>query len=213
MVWGYDLSTFPAARCQVLAILDLVSRKWIDHLICSEATSTQVAVLFTRALEAERLLDEVTARLDGLADPARPRADQPILLAVSDNGAQMTSGSTREFMALHAIATHFGRPGVPTDQAPIESFLGQLKTESPQLAAIDEPAALATELEAIRAHYNGVRLHAGIGYVTPDDEHEGRGPAIRKAREAGLETARLRRLTYHRQQRLHQPDRGPVDVG
>ncbi|MCA1698890.1 MAG: integrase core domain-containing protein, partial [Actinobacteria bacterium] len=182
MVWGYDLTAFPAARCQVLAILDLLSRKWIAHLICSEASSTQVQVLFTRALEAEGLLDQATARIDGLADPAKPRADQPILLAVSDNGAQMTSGSTREFMALHAIATHFGRPGVPTDQAPIESFLGHLKTESPQLAAITEPAALARELEAIRGHYNSVRLHAGVGYVTPDDEHQGRGPAIRNAR-------------------------------
>ena len=27
MVWGYDLRSFAAARCQVLAILDLVSRK------------------------------------------------------------------------------------------------------------------------------------------------------------------------------------------
>ena len=67
----------------------------------------------------------------------------------------MTSVSTREFMALHAIATHFGRPVVPTDQAPIESFLCHLKTEAPQLAAIEEPAALATELDTIRAHYNG----------------------------------------------------------
>ena len=30
---------------------------------------------------------------------------------VSDNGPQMTSGSTREFMAMCAIAQHFGRPG------------------------------------------------------------------------------------------------------
>jgi hypothetical protein len=29
----------------------------------------------------------------------------------------MISGSTREFMALCAIAQHFGRPGSPTDQA------------------------------------------------------------------------------------------------
>ena len=34
-----------------------------------------------------------------------------------------------------------------------------------------------------------MRLHAGIGYVTPNDEHQGRGPAIRKARQAGLEQA------------------------
>lgn len=27
-------------------------------------------------------------------------------------------------------------------------------------------------------NYNGVRLHAGLQYVTPNDEHEGRGDAI-----------------------------------
>jgi transposase InsO family protein len=206
MVWGYDLSAFPAARCQVLAILDLVSRKWIAHLLCPEATSLQVQVLFTRALAAEGKLDEATARLDGaLADPAHPRADQPILLAVSDNGAQMTSGSTREFMALHAIATHFGRPGVPTDQAPIESFLGHLKTEHPQLETIADPAALAVELDALRHDYNGVRLHAGIGYVTPDDEHTGRGPAIRHARRVGLQQAREQRIAYHRHRNRQRP--------
>jgi len=205
MVWGYDLTSFPLARCQVAAILDLVSRKWIAQLICTEATSTQVQVLFTQALEAEALLDEMCARIDGLADPARPRSDQPVLLAVSDNGAQMTSGSTREFMALHAIATHFGRPGVPTDQAPIESFLGHIKTESPQLAAIEDPAALGVELDAIRERYNGVRLHAGIGYVTPDDEHQGRGAAIRQARREGLRRARRRRIAYHRKHRNQPP--------
>jgi len=62
----------------------------------------------------------------------------------------------------------------------------------------DWVATLRAELALVHQHYNSVRLHAGIGYVTPDDEHEGRGPAIRKAREAGLEQARLRRITYHR---------------
>jgi hypothetical protein len=32
-----------------------------------------------------------------------------------------------------------------------------------------------------------LRLHAGIGYVCPNEEHEGRRQAIRKGREAGLE--------------------------
>ena len=40
------------------------------------------------------------------------------------------------------------------------------------------PAALDTELHWIRREHNTVRLHASIGYVTPDDEHHGRGPAI-----------------------------------
>ena len=116
----------------------------------------------------------------------------------------MTSGSTREFMALCAIHQHFGRPGTPTDQAWIESLFGHVKAEWPHLAKIGDPAVLRAELAVVREHYNTVRLHAGIGYVTPDDEHQGRGPAIRKAREAGLEQARLRRIAYHRAQ--HHPD-------
>jgi transposase InsO family protein len=88
----------------------------------------------------------------------------------------MTSGSTREFMALHAIATHFGRPGVPTDQAPVESFFGHLKHEWPHLCHVTDAGDLDHELGAVRRRYNGVRLHAGIGYVTPDDEHKATDP-------------------------------------
>ena len=49
------------------------------------------------------------------------------------------------------------------------------------------------------------RPHAGISSVTPDDEHEARGPAIRNARAAGLEAAGNRGLTYHRRHRLPAP--------
>jgi putative transposase len=125
----------------------------------------------------------------------------------------MTSGSTREFMALCAIHQHFGRPGTPTDQAWIESCFGHVKAEHPHLLVIEDPAVLRAELAIVRRHYYSVRLHAGIGYVTPDDEHEKRGAAIRKAREAGLEAARLRRLTYHRNQTQPESDPGPADVG
>ena len=58
----------------------------------------------------------------------------------------------------------------------------------------------------VRTHYNTVRLHAGIGYVTPDDEHSGRGAQIRKARRQGLEWARRRRIAYHRKHgKEHRP--------
>ncbi len=197
-VWGYDFSAFPAAATSALAILDLVSRKWIDTMLCPEATHAQVQALFTRALEREGLLDQILSLIDELAPDADPAELQPILLSVSDNGAQMTSGSTREFMALHAIATHYGRPGRPTDQAHIESLFGHVKHEWPHLERLTDPADLARELDAARDQYNGVRLHAGIGYVTPNDEHDGRGPAIRHARQIGLARARQQRIAYHR---------------
>jgi putative transposase len=109
------------------------------------------------------------------------------------------------------IAQHFGRPGTPTDQAWIESLFSHVKGEWPHLDLIADPGILRAELEAVRREYNGTRLHASLGYVTPDDEHEGRGPAIRKARKDGLAAARAKRIDYHRQ--LRQPQSpGSSDV-
>jgi putative transposase len=49
-----------------------------------------------------------------------------------------------------------------------------------------------------RDEYNTVRLHASLQYVTPDDEHEGRGDAIRAKRRDGLAKARENRIAYRR---------------
>jgi len=212
-IWIYDTTHFTRAGMAVLIIEDLVSRKWLSHIVSVEETSTQVELAFTAALDAEGLQAAVDARHDdGRVDLGDDDDTRPILLAVSDNGPQMTSGSTREFLAMCTIAQHFGRPGTPTDQAWIESLNGHLKGEYPHLLTIRDPATLRAELGVVRNHYNTVRLHAGVGYVTPDDEHTGRGEAIRKAREAGLETARLNRLARHRAERDDRTNEGPADV-
>ena len=53
---------------------------------------------------------------------------------------------------------------------------------------------LRAELADVRHQYNTIRLHAGIGYVTPADEHDGRGPRIGAARKRGLRHARWARV-------------------
>ena len=133
----------------------------------------------------------------------------PILLAVSNNGAAMTAHTTREFMALCSIAQHFGRPGVPTDQAHIETLWGHVKAEWPHLCAITDPAVLGAELERVRGEYNGVRLHESIGYVTPNDEHEGGGERIREARVEGLARAAQARKDHRRNTDDHRPEARP----
>jgi transposase InsO family protein len=125
----------------------------------------------------------------------------PVLLAVSDNGPEMRSGETRAFMALLTIGQHFGRPYTPTDQAWIETLLGHVKAENPHLLSITDPQILAAELERARRDYNGVRLHEGIGYVTPNDEHQGRGDTIRQARRDGLTAADQARRNARRAHR------------
>jgi transposase InsO family protein len=199
-LWCWDATHFMACKRSpvVYGIVDVVSRKWIATLLTAEATSTQVKVLFLNALDAEGLLEGLEWRLDrpdavDLADEAAP-----ILLAISDNGPEMRSDETRAFMALVAIGQHFGRPSTPTDQAWIESLWGHIKAENPHLLALTEPDVLAAELDRVRCHYNAVRLHEAVGYVTPNDEHEGRGDKIRQARRDGLHAADTARRAYHR---------------
>ena len=124
-IWIHDLTHVTRCGMTVLIIEDLVSRKWLTHLVSVEETHTQVENAFMAALEAEDLLAAALERAGtGRVDPALDDGRTPILLAVSDNGSQMIARDTRKFMALVAIAQHFGRPCTPTDRAWIESLNG-----------------------------------------------------------------------------------------
>jgi len=183
--------------------MDVVSRYWLTSLVSAEETSTQVEVAFTHALESaglDQLLDHrlLAALRSGEVDvDALDDGQLPVLLAMSDNGPQMRSHTTREFMAACAIMQRFGRPATPSDQAWIESLFSHVKGEWSHLERIRDPHELALELERVRAEYNTVRLHAGIGYVTPDDEHHSRDESLRQRRD-GLAAARATRLQYRR---------------
>jgi transposase InsO family protein len=204
-LWCWDGSQFE--RCttakHAYGIIDLVSRKWIAVTLTSEPTSVSARVLFTKALDAEGLLtDELRDRLCDLdAELPDGEAGAPMLLAISDNGTEMHARDTAKFMAMCSIAQHFGRPSTPTDQAWIETLWGHIKYEYPHLMTITDPAVLAAELERVRAIYNGVRLHEAIGYVTPNDEHEGRGDKIRAARADGMRIADEQRRATRRANR------------
>jgi putative transposase len=201
---------FTRADRAVVAILDIVSRKWLATVVSAEQSSTQTEVAFTEALTAEGLWEAADDRATAVLVAALASGDRaavttvigdgqlPLLLAISDNGSQMRSCSTREFLAGVAIAQQFGRPGTPQDQAWIKTLFGHVKGESPHLEKITDPSELEAELTLVQAEYNTVRLHAGIGYVTPNDEHEGRGDAIRTKRRDGLAHARENRIAYRR---------------
>lgn len=55
--------TLHRARRVAYAIIDVVTRYWIGYLLTSEMTSTQVQLLFARALEDQGLLDLATGEL------------------------------------------------------------------------------------------------------------------------------------------------------
>jgi putative transposase len=165
-----------------------------------------------RRWNARGLAELVSARQDGLVDPHRGR---PCPAGAAGPQRQRPADDLRLDQGVHGLVRHPPalRPPRHPDQAWIESLFGHVKAEWPHLTAIRDPATLRAELAVVRERYNGVRLHAGIGYVTPNDEHQGRGPAIRKARQAGLEQARLQRLAWQREHRQPEPSQEPGDVG
>ena len=65
-LWCWDASHFSACAAApiVYGIIDIVSRKWIATLLCAEATSVQVKVVFLAGLEADGLLADLEWRLD-----------------------------------------------------------------------------------------------------------------------------------------------------
>lgn len=213
-IWCYDFTHFTRAKRCAVAVIDVVSRYWLATLVSAEESSTQVEACFLDALQTQGLMQAIEARdreesellvaalrsgqADAIDEAIATSKQVPLLLTVSDNGPQMRSHSTREFLAGVYIAQRFGRPGTPTDQPWIESLFGHTKGEHPHLERITDPAVLEAELTLVQHRYNTIRLHAGIGYVTPEDEHHGRGQAIRQARRDGLTAARQNRIDYRR---------------
>gem|GEM_PF-4291695 len=77
------------------------------------------------------------------------------------------------------------------------------------------PAVLRAQLDHLQVHWNTVRLHAGVGYVTRTTNTAVVVSGFEKDREAGLERARQNRRAHHRANRRpdqqHHPE-GPRDV-
>ena len=205
-IWIYDTTHWPRAQAATTVICDVISRKWIADITSRDETSIEVQAVFGRALRWEGIEDVIDERNPDALRWDPDSDDIPVLLVLCDNGPQTASGSTREFMALCWLATHYGRPGTPTDQAWIESLFGHLKIEQPHLELISDIDVLRAELEHQRNHYNTVRLHAGIGYVTPDQEHNGHADTVRAARRHGLDRAREQRIAYHHNRQSQEPD-------
>ena len=125
VVWCYDFTHFSGLPgwCAI-AVVDVISKYCLALNLCPEETSIQVENAFIDALQADGkawLLDdeEFLAELTTghVPDPDFDHLDDtshliPVLLAVSDNGPQMTSKATAKFMAAARIGQHFGRPGL-----------------------------------------------------------------------------------------------------
>ena len=117
---------------------------------------------------------------------ARPRI-------ITDNGPQFVAQDFKEFIRLWQATRVFCSPYHPQSNGKLERFHRTLKED-----AIRPKTPLTLE-DAKRIvgdfidHYNTVRLHSALGYVTPADGHAGRHIDIFAARDKKLQAARENR--------------------
>jgi putative transposase len=172
--WHVDVSylNIGGTFYYLCSLLDGCSRYTVHWEI--RATTTEVDV--------EQIVQRARERFPGVT----PRV-------ISDNGPQFIAKDFKEFVRVCGMTHVRTSPYYPQSNGKIERWHRTIKgdcirTETP-LSLEDARRIVARYVE----HYNAVRLHSAIGYVTPKDKLEGREALIFAGRDRKLEQARQRR--------------------
>ena len=95
------------------------------------------------------------------------RWDGPPKVVFVDNGSEFISKVMDKWAYERGVELDFSRPGKPTDNAYIESFNGKFRAECLNqhwFRTLDEARY---EIELWREHYNNVRPHSSLNYMSP----------------------------------------------
>ena len=125
---------------------------------------------------------------------ARPRV-------ISENGPQFISRDFKEFIRIAGMTHVRTSPYYPQSNGKIERWHKTVKSEAIRPACPSTPDQARAVVDRHVRHYNSVRLHSAIGFVTPNDVLAGRAGAIFAARDLKLEVARQRRQQARQTQR------------
>jgi putative transposase len=87
----------------------------------------------------------------------------------SDNGPEFVSHAILEWIAQSGIGTALSDPGKPWQNGADESFNGKLRDECLSLEWFRSRRVAAVVIEAWRRHYNAVRPHSSLNYLTPHE--------------------------------------------
>ena len=134
-------------------------------------------------MATEGSIEVILQKAKELHPAARPRI-------ISDNGPQFIAGDFKDFIRLSGLSHVRITPYYPQSNGKIERVNRTLKSEAIRPGKIESLADARRVITTFVAHYNGVRLHSAVGYVTPNDILAGRKAAIHAARGQRIEVAR-----------------------
>ena len=179
--WHTDIAYLNILGTQyfLISVLDGFSRAIIHHEIRTRMETNDVEIVIQRALDTLP------------KDSRRPRI-------ISDNGSQYVSAQFKIFLRDAGCAHSKARVRHPQSNGKIERWHKSIKTECIRRTALGDLDEARSVVAAYVQHYNTVRLHSALNYLTPADALLGRDHiAARLAqRKATFQEADAKRRAY-----------------
>jgi putative transposase len=149
-LWAYDFVFDACANGQSLKCLTIID----------EFTRECLAIDVAGSIRSRRVI-EVLARL--ISERGTPRYLR------SDNGPEFVSKAILEWLERAGVETALIDPGKPWQNGMDESFNGRFRDECLSLEWFRSRREAKVLIETWRRHYNEVRPHSSLDYLTPHE--------------------------------------------
>jgi putative transposase len=147
-VWAYDFVFDTCANSQQLKCLTVID----------EHTREALAIDVAGSIRSERVV-EVLSRL--ISERGAPK------FLRSDNGPEFVSTRLLQWAADEGLQMALSQPGKPWQNGTDESFNGKFRDECLSMEYFRNRTQARVVIEQWRRHYNAVRPHSALGYLTP----------------------------------------------
>lgn len=149
-VWAYDFVYDACANGQQLKCLTVVD----------EFTRECLAIDVAGSIRSGRVIEVLSQLISVHGAPRHMRCD---------NGPEFVSRAILEWILGAGIQTAHIDPGKPWQNGTDESFNGKLRDECLSMEWFRSRAEARVLIESWRRHYNAVRPHSSLGYLTPHE--------------------------------------------
>lgn len=147
-VWAYDFVFDACANGQQLKCLTVVD----------EFTHESLAIDVAGSIRSRRVIEVLSRLMSVHGAPAYLR---------SDSGPEFVSHAILQWLTDARVETAFIDPGKPWQNGTNESFNGKFRDECLSVEWFRSRREAQVIIEAWRQHYNTVRPHSSLGYLTP----------------------------------------------
>jgi len=149
-VWAYDFVFDACANGQKLKCLTVVD----------EWTRESLAIDVAGSIRSKRVI-EILSQLVSLHGAPRYMR--------SDNGPEFVATAVLRWLTDEGIETAHIAPGKPWQNGTDESFNGRFRDECLNMEYFRSRAEAVAIIGTWRRHYNEVRPHSSLGYLTPSE--------------------------------------------